>query len=256
MRTLVRKFNYTGRSRIPKERVKIVQFDSNGVKAFHANFDFSSLGLPGTARIFVEPYFKSSFMRFDFGTVDNVVPPPTTDLVEIPPTERMLYRVKIVDTSTKAGLILASAEELHPESSDKATSRTSLLPIDFNDLGYQVWKLEFRDEGPVLSVNHAPRIEQIREIVQSQWFITLVYPEVVRQIVHKILTDDESSIDEPFGWVEQWLRYFREVLYCDIKSTQDPDEHERIAESIVDAFCKRNNVSKLISDAYARSQTK
>jgi hypothetical protein len=229
----------------------------NGVKSFSATFDFSDLDLPGSANVYVEPYFKSTSMRFDFGVVSNIVPPASTALVDIPPTDRLLYRIKVVDASSGSGLVLGFADKIRPETLDKPAGRTSLLPVDFNDLGNRIWKLDFREEGPVLSVNHAERIEQIREIVQSPWFRAVVYPEIVRQIVNRLLTDKDISLDEPSGWAENWLRFFREVLLYNIDSIPDTDDvREVLVEEVVDTFCRKHELLKILAMSYANPETK
>jgi hypothetical protein len=66
---MIRKYNYTGRLKISKDRITINQVSKNGIKSFEAKISIGELGFPNNAHVYIEPYFKSSFMRFSFGTV-------------------------------------------------------------------------------------------------------------------------------------------------------------------------------------------
>lgn len=73
---MLRRFNYTGRKKIPRSAVavKVLNSDS-GPPAFDAKFDLSSVNLPAHARVYVEAYHRASYMRFDFGKISDIHPP-------------------------------------------------------------------------------------------------------------------------------------------------------------------------------------
>ena len=66
---MIRRLNYTGRRKIPRENIHITLFRNNGVDEFDAVIRLADLELPDSARLFVEAYHKSDWMRFDYGTL-------------------------------------------------------------------------------------------------------------------------------------------------------------------------------------------
>ena len=246
---MIRKINYTGRHTISKDRITVRQDLSAGANSFDIDLNIGDLEFPDDAKIYIEPYFKASFMRFDFGTIARKVKPASTELTDIPITDRVLYRVKIVDESNNMGLILGFADEVMAETSNDHGNKSPLLPVDFNDLGSRIWKLEFREEGPVLAVNCDVRIEKIREIVSKDMkFRSLVYPEVVRQIALNIAKDEDFDFnDNNSSWQHMWLKFFKKSLSI----THAPISREVTdglvwADEIADAFCRKNKMITLL----------
>jgi hypothetical protein len=118
------------------------------------------------ARVFVEAYYRTSFMRFDCGSVASFAPPADRRLTEIDGTNVLRFRVKVVDDHRIVAVaddIVVSAEK--PE----ASGRMPLLPVNFSeDLGQQAWQVVFESSGPVLALNS--RIDGIRDIAATPRF--------------------------------------------------------------------------------------
>jgi hypothetical protein len=248
---MIRKYNYTGRVKIPNEFIKIFQSESNGVKKFDCHFNLEGLGLPLNAKVYVEPYFKASFMRFDFGTVSRIIQPQNTALIDIPITDRVLYRIKIVDNATKNGLILGFADEIISNSGESDSGYQPLLPVDFNSLGNRIWKLEFREEGPVLSVNTDQKIEKIRELViNDSKFLSFVFPEVIRQIAYRIISNDEIDlIEDSDNWQSNWMKYFESELNIFLPENYSDEEIRLIwSDEVSDSFCRKNKIIELLTN--------
>jgi hypothetical protein len=242
---MIRKYNYTGRQKIANERIQIRQLTRSGIAAFEAKININDLGFPDYAKIYIEPYFKSSFMRFDFGTVARHIHPENTLLDEIPVTDKILFRVKVVDESSKQGLILGYADELIPTLGDTIGGKKPLLPVDYNDLGNKIWKLDFRDDGPYLSVNKT--IDRITELVKNNLqFFSLVYPEIIRQIAQKIISEEDIELDDLTTWQGQWIQYFKTTLGITYKP--DEEREDIWCEEIVEAFCRKHDVSALLTN--------
>lgn len=246
---MIRKYNYTGRLKISKDKVRIYQFLKDGVRFFEVKLMVNDLGFPDHAKIYIEPYFKSSFMRFAYGTIARITTPSQTLLTDIPITDKVLYRLKIVDESKVNGLILGYSDELIASTGDKKGGKSSLLPVDFNDLGNRIWKLDFRQEGPVLSVNSENKIEKIRELVtKDKSFLSLVFPEVIRQIAFHLANDQDLDFTDPGnGWESKWLRFFDEYLSI----SHEPEKNDETSKSewsdeIAEAFCRKKQIIDLL----------
>ena len=111
---MIRKFNYTGRKKINRSNILISLFKNGRFIQFDAEIKLDGLNLPGNASVYVEPYYHFSFMRFNFGTVENFYPPNETLITEIPFSEILYFRIKVVDEIDIHGQLLAYADKIKP----------------------------------------------------------------------------------------------------------------------------------------------
>lgn len=245
---MIRRLNYTGRKRVPRSRVTVrLVRDSGGGWRFIADFDLGGLGLPSDASVFVEAYNASSYMRFPFGTVEAREEPADTRLREITPSPLPKFRLKVVEARRRHGLLLGVADKVVPlQPEESLAHKQSLLPVEFRDLGDRVWRLDVSD-WPVLELNE--RVADLGEIARSaDTFLALVYPEVVRRILHEAVVEQEQS-DPDFDeadWTSLWIRYV-----CGLPGMEAPPERaidvgddemrvraEDWIEKAVQAFCR------------------
>jgi hypothetical protein len=245
---MIRKFNYTGRKRIARSRVSVeIISGKNGVVSFEASIDLTGLNLPKSARVFVEAYRRSYFKRFSYGTVSRLKPAADRSLGDLDPRALAMFRIKVVEAGGR-GRILAVADKLIPRrEEDEPANKVCLLPVDFADLGQSIWRLDLEGEWPSLQLN--AQIDDIREIARSDaHFLSLVYPEVVRQVFHKIVVEEDHTDTEtdPDDWMSQWLTFAR-VL--GVKQLPPSGESEPILQDklkwiddTVEAFCTRNKI--------------
>ena len=214
--------------------------------AFDAAVDLEGLMLPASANIHVEAYRRAYFRRFSCGTVSEPKFPQNRILEGLDPDALVLFRIKIVD---KKGRILAGVDRVQPRrTEEEPTGRLCLLPVDFVDLGQSIWRLELESDWPTLELNK--NVENIREIARSDSaFLTLVYPEVVRQILHEIIierdhTDPDTDADD---WMSGWLRFAIDLLgkrQLPPSGESEPIKQEKLKwiEDVVEAFCLSNKV--------------
>ena len=147
---MLRKLNFTERAKIRQSDVQIaLRQDAGGVLAFDAFLSLSSLNtVSPQAKIYIEAYYRSSYMRFDCGTVAAPAAPADRRLTEIESGHIVRFRIKIVDTTDGRHRIVAAADGItvaaeKPESG----GRLSLLPVNFCDLADQVWRITFDANG-------------------------------------------------------------------------------------------------------------
>jgi hypothetical protein len=211
---LRRRINYTGRRRIPKEKVSIIlnKDDHFVVRSFNVKINLEGFNFPPDAKIYIDAYHRTEVKRYDFGTAENIVPPRDSGLTGFAYPENLKFRILIVDESGQHGLILAHADRI------KATSdldTKSILPVDFDDIGQQIWRVDFKGDGgsPVLVINrHIPNIKTI--VISDSQFIMYVYPAVIREVLtHMIFVEGvESPSDPSIEWHEDWLDFSRRIL--------------------------------------------
>ncbi len=245
---MIRRYNYTGRKKLSE--IRINEWAKKGTKYFEVICDLRNSGFPDDAKIFVEPYFKSSFLRFDFGTIARFQPPANTDISNLPTTDQLWYRVKIVDENAKHGLILGTADIQGIPVDSPHSGKQSILPVDFTELGNRIWTLEFRSDRPTLAINSLLNEFGIREKVKQADFFTLVYPEVIKMIALK-LTGEAGFYDEDLsGWQAEWMRYFKEVLQQTQMPVQDDEKSvEEWANDMSEAFARKSQVINLYKTA-------
>jgi hypothetical protein len=241
---MIRRFNYTGRRKIPRSLVRIRIADVGERRRFDAEIDLDGLGVPQEASLFVEAYHRAAYRRFGFGTVGARCVPPDRWLDGIP-VRKPLFRVKVVLVDNGIGRILAAADRVVPQESDRSEDpRQSLLPVDYEDLGDRIWALDLDADWPRLRLNR--RFEGIREAARSgPEFLTLVYPEIFRAILQRTLDEGRFDPDcDDDDWGTLWLRFACRELKC----SPLPREHDREGvdewiEEAVNAFCARVQVA-------------
>jgi len=250
-----RRFNYTDRKRITLNRISIdISKKDNTVEYFTANIKLDDMSLPDSAKVYVEAYHRTNLMRYDFGSVGVISPPEDTDLSQLANYENLRFRIIVVDESNERGLLLASADKIRPTA---AYLKRSILPVSFDDLGRQVWKMDYSGDEPLLLLNE--RIPNIHNIARTDpRFRLFIYPAVVREIfAHMFLIDKVNDIDEPEQeWHVNWLRFAKRFITDDSFSQVElydgefnPDDVLNWIDKIVDEFCSslRKEWSKLLS---------
>jgi hypothetical protein len=255
---VIRRLNYTGRRNIPRSAVTIRLLDEpSGERAFAAEYDLSALRFPADARVYIEAYNSDSYMRFAFGSVGEPRVPKDTRLAEITARPLPKFRLKVVDEQRRHGLLIGVADKLIQLRRDEdLKNKDSLLPVDFVDLGERVWRLDLTD-SPVLELNK--RVDGIGEAARaSGGFLGLLYPEVLRRILHEIVvieahTDTGAGDDD---WKTLWLRYACAVPGVDEPPQEAaPDARERRAEWVertVEAFCRARNARRKFENALGK----
>jgi len=253
---MIRQFNYTKRRRIPPSRVRIdVNKRGNEAPRFDAKLDLGGLKLPEAANVFVEAYYKASYQRFDFGTVGKLSPPEKRVLDEVERGSAIFFRVKVVDRADVEGRLLAELDDITgSEGGDEGVSRYCILPVNFTELGEQVWRVDFTGSRPVLEVaNFAGAEEFVRT---DPLFFSLVYPEAVRQVLRHYVVDQsidfEPNPETPDGmWALFVQSFFPEPLPAD-GGDEDAEAREDWVEGVVDAFCRKLQVKTKLLQARAQ----
>lgn len=245
---MVRKFNFTGRKKIPSKFISIQKISNGNSNYFIANLDLQKLGFPNDAFIYVEAYHNANFLRFNFGTIQNIKSPIDTSIDELPEIENVLFRVRVVDESTSHGRILGNAERIKPRNDLESGERESILPVKFENLKNQIWKITFDQDlpGPVLVFNNEKNFPGIRIRVQSDNnFFSLIFPAAIRTILTKMADEDKLDRDSD-DWSAHWVQFSEDILGVSPTPSHDSPEIDNWIDEIVDSFClKYNSINRI-----------
>jgi hypothetical protein len=234
---MLRKLNFTERVKIPRSGVRVtLRRDGDGVLVFDPQLSFDAVDVVPTARVFIEAYYRTSFMRFDCGSVEAFAPPDDRRLTEIDGTGVVRFRVKIVDNEANDHRIVAVADDIVvAEERHETTGRIPLLPVNFTDgLGQQAWRIAFEPNSPVLELNN--RIDAIKDVAKNDAaFFALVYPAAVRQVLSQILlVDQQDSNQQGDEWWNHWLRWAARYA---TPLPPDSDDASFWIDDVIAAFC-------------------
>ncbi len=241
---MIRRFNYTGRVKIPQNRIDVSLLQDNAGKYFKAKINLDGLNFPPHAKVIIEPNYKGIYQRFYFGTVDNIQQPHSTRLDELPDTEMAYFDVSVVDEQGEIGLLLGKAKGIIVGTKGSPNDRLPLLYVNPVDLKDQFWKLSFdsSDDGrPILEINN--KIPGFSELLKSKDFICFVYPVAFRLVLHRILEEDDFDVESD-SWIAQWIKFLNIVL--GIKSLPELEgdeghtpEKEAWVDDCVNEYCKK-----------------
>ncbi len=239
---MLRKLNFTERTKIPRSAIRItLRRESDGVLAFDPVLDLSSVSAPATSRVYVEAHYRTSYMRFDCGTLGDLTFPDDRRLSEIDSGSVVRFRVKVVDNTTHTHRIVAAADDITVSASaSDGGARIPLLEVNFRDLGDVPWRVELEANGPVLELNN--RVEGIERLARHDAaFFALVYPAAVREILMHILVIEQYEIAEDADeWWSLWLRWAREMT--DAAMPADIEDRRTWIDEVAAAFCGRHRV--------------
>lgn len=248
-----RTFNYTERKSIAPKDVRIFLKNAGDKRrAQHAEFDaelnISEYKLHPNSKVVIEAYRQNSWMSFDWGTVGNLTPQSDRFLRAFESPEDILFRVKVI-SATRSGLLEAEADTISPsDAEDEDSDRSPLLPVMPQDLGDEIWRLDFSDNRTRLLIHSA--IGDIRSKVLSPEFRSLVYPVVIRIILEKALlhkdnTGDLPSAGEPNQWDMRWVRFCSALPgspNVNPYTCEDGDDRQEWIEDVLTCFCRLRRV--------------
>ncbi len=247
-------FNYTGREKLYREHITITSVDRHDSEypACRATIDLTTYDFPETAKVYLEAYFKSSMMRFDYGTVNQVLSfADKIHYLDELQSNTPTFRVKVVDESEDIGRLIAVADGIQSSAEEtKKVEKLPLLYVSYEDLEDRIWSLDLTEvfAMPTLLINSSLDLNQpVNEVVRTHpLFVSLVFPNVVEQILSHIILNiedvDETDVD---NWRTKWITYGKTLtrMYIDrdISDLTD-DEREAWVNHVVHEFCILNDV--------------
>lgn len=234
----VRRLNYTSRQKIAHSDVDIVLHVNATQNAyFNATLNLTGYTFPPDARVFLEAYRQTILMRFDLGTVSAPKPPDDRALAEFPSADEILFRVRVTAASGRPGVLLGEMDRIRPREPDKRPDdRLPLLPAMPEDLGEEVWRVDF-EGGTTLLVSRD--LQDWKQTTRSDTFRATVYPAAMRQILERILLVEKyTATDDGADWRSLWLQFASRIPGSRPLPSARDDDDEWI-ENAVSAFARQ-----------------
>jgi hypothetical protein len=243
------RLNFTGRRRVRRDDVRLRVRDSNDSPVLDVlDLDLGQLNLPVDAKVVVEAYRQTSYMRFYAGTVGRLTFPTSQPLYEFESPETVRFRIKVVGTGEDDGKILAAADNLRATTeADEEAPQSSLLPTVPDALGQMLWRLDFSNDEPKLVVNRD--VGDWKGFAMLPTFTALVLPEALRQIVKWVLENLEMFEEGEETPLALWVLFLAEMGHDprDVDA-EDEGERETWADEAVDRFARRYRFLDLVDD--------
>lgn len=244
----IKRVNSTGRKKILREDAQIsVETDGYGALTFHASLRLSDYELPTDAQVFVEAHRQTTMMRFYHGNVVAPQPPQGTlrQLTEFSTMDALLFRVKVTSAGERPGILLAEASRIQPSDYElELDRRIPLLPVKPEDLGQEIWRVDFRGaDGPLLLISS--RLNDWNSVAATSLFRGLVYPAAMREILwylHKV--EETSSMDDLEDWGCRWFQFASSgpgVTQPPFDSNDDGDWDDWINDAVA-SFASRHRM--------------
>lgn len=253
---MIKRFNSLGRKRVPRNCVTI-DVEDGDPRTFSAEIDFGSHTWDADASVVIEVTCAGSSLvqRFDCGTVGDINHPRALPLHDLH-GQNVFFSLKIIDTSQRIGRLLGVAENIRPFTTGKQTvsGRKGILPVEHAPLGQELWRLEFREQDVFLLVNQ--EVPGLAESIRADpVFFSLIYPQLVRQILHRAILEGADADEDNDRWPVLWLTFGRKLHpdHEEPPTSTDGDELiEDWIELIVAEFCKTHELkSKYLHSGYA-----
>jgi hypothetical protein len=218
-----RTFNYTGRSRIKKDSIRIdlekeeeelisgleIQLDTDKVESTHKE-----------AQVILEGRYLTEYERFELGKVSDLDSYYELEFENPIYAESLIFRLIVVGLD---GRILAQADKIRP----KKEETQDILKVDLLDLGRKaVWEVQYRGRrgAPVLVLNSSiPGIKNA--LKKDSDFRLSILPNALRDILFQLsfVEDIEDPDDASVEWHQEWLTFSEEVLNVEPPESLDYD---------------------------------
>lgn len=249
---MIKRVNFTGRKRIPRNRVEIEVYDG-APRQFAASIDISQYGFPADAEVVIEATCAGStnICRFEFGNAGELKQPKDCLLAGLA-GENVFFSLKVVDRTDEFGRILGIAENIRPIKAGKQTStgRRGILPIERVPMGQELWRLDFKDQDVFLCVNED--VENLSERFGfDPLFFTTIYPGIIRTILYRGIGEQPDIDSDDDRWPVLWLNFGRRLhsAHSDPPAPDDVDQCEEWVEDVVEQFCRLHRLRQKYDEA-------
>lgn len=225
--------NPTNLKEIDRNRVNISVSEMNGQRSFILDrCDLEGLGLPENLKLICMAGAGPTSLRFELGTISSWSR-ESQSLNGLDRSASLRFRIMMHEEGSPR--LVASVENLHPMDDSQSES---LLPMEPAELGERLWRLELREDGPVLQFNVSvfPNAAGVENYFP---FNAFVLPEALHQIIEEISRDPEKLNDDNDGW-RAWGGWLDAIGADRPPTTEDDDSRKVWCKDTLQIFCDRH----------------
>ena len=250
MTRIVRRFNYTKRTKIARKQVHIdTQVAANGsCVAVVQHLDLSERGQHSeaawkAAEVFLEARrtTSESWARQPLGTVAELESgglPKKVVLEGFGDDIGITFRIKVVDQESR---LLADGDDLQagtPQDGD----REPLIHLIPADLGEEIWRIDQDDaNGPRILINK--RLPNYSGLLTRDALVRgIVMPQIVREVLPLVAAAEQQT--EP--WVQKWSDFAKRLSGEEVP--EDPDDVDEWVDEVVRQFTLESKFATLAED--------
>lgn len=252
----MKRFNYTGRKKILREDIKIrLQGDFHEKPIIDVAINLSDYGFPASGIVFLEPQWKTRFMRICLDGVSSSVRRNGITLDQFDDAEDLDFRVKIIDE--KEGQLLGIAENIKPHNKDDELDQNqkSILPVSSVDLSADgvLWRIDYPDQKAILQIER--ELGSRDQVVRSLLFKGFILPAAMRQILLRILSEDwDETLSDYQELATRWLLFAKQIgagLPDKEYLKDNPDGREEWVENAVRILAGQIGIRQQVVDDFA-----
>ncbi len=246
--------NFTGRQEMPTGAIRLLSDVADGVVKLEGHIDLAHplATSPGEVCLIirVRNHFRRSFSLgppSEHLSVDLALPDLGGD------AEGIQAEVRVVDTASESKPILGISRRVrvtgrHEQGKEESQS---LLGVRKGVSPHSPWNLNlenFGGEGPWLEIS--PGMDDFRVLARNHWFLTLVLPEVIRQIAHHLVLGEDPYSGDPSSegsFEDKWMLFFLDLEGVHpLPPPSKSADREYWIDTVVDSFCSsRDSVATL-----------
>jgi hypothetical protein len=246
--TTSRSLNFTGRVKIPHDRVSIRLIKSLDGIRLSAAVDLTGISLQEPFVVRIDVYRQSYRETVEASRVSDSVAEFNALISEFVPPELMLCVIKVLSTNDSGrGKILAWAERVRPTLEGSGSGGSGLLPTTTADLGQLIWKLDVSEDVPTLLINSA--IDGPLEFARDPRFQWIIMPELLRGICRWLSTRLEDVGEEIDPTAALWLGLLKDLGLKVSDQTAEEDIDDWI-ELAVMQFAEKNRFVERLNQSF------
>jgi len=248
---MIRRVNSTERKPIAASSIRTEIIDGSP-RTFTADLNFNKSGFPGAAKVVLDATCAGSeiIQRFGFGCIGQIAPEQELRFDDKLTGENIRFTLKIIDVSQEIGKILGIAENIRPVNAGKKMpgGGQGILPLEpRDDLGEQLWRLDFQPQEVILFVNKTvPGL--LERFGNDPILHSLVFPSIIREILWRAcIHEDYDDDDDHGGWKTLWVRFAKKFDSNRPQTNDDEDDMSNWIESVINQFCGKFHFKQFYS---------
>ena len=244
--------NWTNRKKISQNCVQVERLENepSEPRKISVEIRLPHEYFPESALVVIEAYRFQISKRFECGTVGNLEVPNPLVLEAFSTYSLPNLRLLVVDQSEKSkGRLLGSIKTIKiPGSGNSKNSKKSLLLVDIEPLGNEIWKVDFVSGPRLIIDSDIPNIKD--DIEHDPRVFSYIVPSAFRHILNEIVHSHEryetDDLDE--SWIRDWIDFCKKLGIDEDPREKADEEKMEWVDRCVENFCAKHNFLSVLTN--------